>query len=144
MEQALQNERNKQAAAAAEASRQRSISTLTQEASDAERAQTEHPSADIAAALENFDFASLPVDLIIELIVANLRSISQDTLQGAVQVCNLIRDCIVACWNDFGIDIPTATWNWCWSTSRRFRHRLHLCNNFYCKRGTCGPPTDGY
>ena len=87
MEQAATNERNRKAAAAAEASRKRAVDTLSDEAGDAKRVKTSHPSDGIAGALASFDFTSLPADMVTDLIVASLQAISQQALQTAVQVC---------------------------------------------------------
>ncbi|TDL24074.1 hypothetical protein BD410DRAFT_767966 [Rickenella mellea] len=85
MEQAAINERNRKAAAAAEANRKRTISGLSDESGDAKRLKTDHPSAAIVEALASFDFSSLPATLVTDLIVANLQAISGPDLLNAVQ-----------------------------------------------------------
>lgn len=88
MEQAVINERNRKAAAAAEASRKRTISALSDEASDAKRLKTEHESsASVASVLSSFDFTALPHSLVTDLIVANLQALTDQALATAVQVC---------------------------------------------------------
>ena len=59
MEQAIVNERNRKTTAAAEANRKRSISALSDEASEAKRFRADNPSASVASTLANFDFTSL-------------------------------------------------------------------------------------
>ena len=87
MEQAAINERNRRAAAAAEARRKRTISALSDEASEAKRLKTGHePPANVVSALANFDFSSLPPSLVTELIVSNLQTLSEQSLAAAVQV----------------------------------------------------------
>ena len=87
MEQAAINERSRKAAAAAEASRKRTISALSDEASEAKRLKTEHePSANVVSVLANFDFSSLPSSLVTDLVVSNLQTLSEQTLATAVQV----------------------------------------------------------
>ncbi|THH09925.1 hypothetical protein EW145_g1681 [Phellinidium pouzarii] len=85
MEQALVNERSRKAAAAAEVNRKRSINALSDEASEAKRLKTEHPSASIASALANFDFTALPHALVTDLIVANLQVLTEQSLAAAVK-----------------------------------------------------------
>ncbi|KAI5124287.1 hypothetical protein M0805_005134 [Coniferiporia weirii] len=99
MEQALVDERNRKAAAAAEASRKRSINALSDEASEAKRLKTEHPSAGIADALANFDFTALPHTLVTDLIVANLQVLTEQSLALAVESYRQIN----------GLAIPAAT-----------------------------------
>lgn len=86
MEQAVVNERNRKAAAAAEASRKRTINNLSDEASEAKRLKTEHDtSANVSNVLANFDFSALPHTLVTDLIVANLQILTEQTLSAAVQ-----------------------------------------------------------
>ena len=88
MEQAVLNERNRKAAIAAEASRKRSISALSDEANDAKRLKTDADSAaTVASVLTNFDFSSLPATLVTDLIVANLQVLSEQRLATAIAVC---------------------------------------------------------
>lgn len=86
MEQAAINERNRKSAAAAEANRKRSISALSEEATEAKRFKADNPSASVASALANFDFTSLPHTLITDIIIANLHALSEQALAAAVQV----------------------------------------------------------
>ncbi|KAL5492454.1 hypothetical protein ACEPAI_3901 [Sanghuangporus weigelae] len=86
MEQAAINERNRKAAAAAEASRKRTISALSDEASEAKRLKTEHdPSSNVASILANFDFSALPHTIVTDLIVSNLQILTESSLTAAVQ-----------------------------------------------------------
>ncbi|KAH8111033.1 Symplekin tight junction protein C terminal-domain-containing protein [Phellopilus nigrolimitatus] len=84
MEQAVVNERNRKAAAAAEASRKRSINALNDEAGEAKRQKTDHPSTSISGVLANFDFTVLPHTLVTDLIVANLQVLTEQSLAAAV------------------------------------------------------------
>ena len=87
MEQAAINERNRKAAAAAEANRKRTISALSDEASEAKRLKTEHNSAaTVASVLAAFDFTALPYTLVSDLIVANLQVLTEQALATAIQV----------------------------------------------------------
>ena len=90
MEQAATNERNRKAAAAAEASRKRSLEALGEESGDVKRVKTDHPSEGIAGALASFDFTALPANLVTDLIIASLQAVSQQALQTAVQVIYLL------------------------------------------------------
>ena len=81
------NERNRKAAAAAEANRKRSISVLSEEANDAKRLKTDDASAaSMASVLTNFDFSSLHHTLVTDLIVANLAALTDAGLAGAIAV----------------------------------------------------------
>lgn len=86
MEQAIVNERNRKTTAAAEANRKRSISALSDEASEAKRFRADNPSASVASTLANFDFTSLPSTLITDLIIANLQVLTEQSLAAAVEV----------------------------------------------------------
>jgi symplekin len=86
MEQAALDERNRKAAEAAEASRKRSVSALSDEANEAKRVKTAHPNTSVSGILSNFDFASLPASLVTELIVANLQVLTEQSLATAIQV----------------------------------------------------------
>lgn len=87
MEQAVVNERNRKAAVAAEASRKRSISALSDEANDAKRLKTDPDSAaTVASVLTNFDFSSLPATLVSDLIVANLQVLTEQRLAASIAV----------------------------------------------------------
>ena len=90
MEQAAANERNRKATEAAEASRKRSLLALQNEASEAKRMKLSQPDANVSGVLANFDFASLPSNLVTELIVANLQVLTDHTLTAAIQVCTVI------------------------------------------------------
>ena len=97
MEQAAINERNRKAAAAAEASRKRSISALSDEASDAKRLKTDADSAaTVASVLTNFDFSSLPASLVTDLIVANLQVLTEQRLAYAIAVSMQTRSLFIA------------------------------------------------
>ena len=85
MEQAAIAEKQRKAAAAAEASRKRSPPTApAQDAPDAKRPKLEHDTA-AASATAGFDFTSLPAALVTDLIVANIQAFSEATLIGLVQ-----------------------------------------------------------
>lgn len=86
MESAVVNERNRKTAAAAEANRKRSITALSDEASEAKRFRADNPSASVASALANFDFTSLPHTLVTDLIIANLHALTEQSLATAVEV----------------------------------------------------------
>lgn len=92
MEQAVVNERNRKTAAAAEANRKRSISALSDGASEAKRFRADNPSASVASALANFDFTSLPHTLITDLIITNLQILTEESLAVAVEVCIVFVD----------------------------------------------------
>lgn len=85
MEQAAAAERNRKALAAAEASRKRQISALSDEANEAKRLKTEHPTS-VSSVLANFDFSSLPHTLVTDLIVANLQILTEQSLAKAILV----------------------------------------------------------
>ena len=91
MEQAATLERNRKAAAIAEANRKRSIAVLDDESSGAKRQKTEELPG-IAGVLANFDFTSLPATLVTDLIVANLQVLTDQSLMTAVQV-GLMKSC---------------------------------------------------
>ena len=85
MEQAAIAEKQRKAAAAAEASRKRSPPIApAQDAPDAKRPKLEHDTA-AASATAGFDFTSLPAALVTDLIVANIQAFSEATLIGLVQ-----------------------------------------------------------
>lgn len=85
MEQAILNERNRKAAIAAEASRKRSISALSEEAIEAKRQKTDNGgSVSVSSVLANFDFSILPHNLITELIISNLQVLTEQSLTSAI------------------------------------------------------------
>ncbi|TFY68492.1 hypothetical protein EVJ58_g962 [Rhodofomes roseus] len=85
LEQATIAEKQRKAAAAAEASRKRSpSSTPSQDAPEAKRPKLDHDTA-AAAGSAGFDFTSLPVALVTDLVVANIQAFSEATLIGLVQ-----------------------------------------------------------
>lgn len=86
MDRAATVERNRKAAEAAEANRKRSIAALSNEAKEAKRLKTGHTSSTVSSVLANFDFSSLPHTLVTDLIVANLRVLTEQDLANAVQV----------------------------------------------------------
>ena len=87
MEQAILNERNRKAAIAAEASRKRSISALSEEAIEAKRQKTDNGSSvSVSSVLANFDFSILPHSLITELIISNLQVLTEQSLINAINV----------------------------------------------------------
>ena len=88
MEQALTNERNRKAAAEAEANRKRSINNAIRvETSEAKRQKTEHD-VGLSTILANFDFSALPVTLITDIIISNLQVMSEESLAAAILVCH--------------------------------------------------------
>lgn len=97
MEQAVQDERIRRDAAAAEAARKRSMpSTEMEHHPDAKRIKLEHPvdisgsgtdGADVLAEfIRNFDFSVLPVGLVADLVIANLQILSEPSLTSAIEV----------------------------------------------------------
>jgi symplekin len=87
MEQATAEERTRKAMAAqAQAdSRKRLLSTAGPGEEDAKRQKVEaDPHADATALLASFDFTTLPVALIAELIVANLQAFSEETFRARI------------------------------------------------------------
>jgi symplekin len=65
--------------------RKRPPSTAVQGEEDAKRQRVEaDPNADATALLSAFDFTTLPVALITELIVANLQAFSEETFQARI------------------------------------------------------------
>ena len=73
------------AAAAAEATKKRPLPVLN-EASDAKRQKLEQDTTNTSAAfLADFDFTSLPVALITELVVANLQAFTEPALAALVE-----------------------------------------------------------
>ena len=85
--QAILNERNRKAAIAAEASRKRSISALSEEAIEAKRQKTDNGSSvSVSSVLANFDFSILPHSLITELIISNLQVLTEQSLTNAINV----------------------------------------------------------
>ena len=88
MAQAVTNEKNRKAAAAAEASRKRSISALSEEATEAKRQKMDNgaSTASVASVLANFDFSILPHTLVTELIIANLQALTEQSLTAAINV----------------------------------------------------------
>jgi symplekin len=82
MEQAASEERTRRAMATQVDPRKRPPSTTGSSEEDAKRQKVEvDPNADATALLAAFDFTTLPVALIAELIVANLQAFSDETLQ---------------------------------------------------------------
>ncbi|KAI0292278.1 Symplekin tight junction protein C terminal-domain-containing protein [Russula brevipes] len=82
MEQAAAEERTRRAMATQVDPRKRPPSTTDSSEEDAKRQKVEvDPNADATALLAAFDFTTLPVALIAELIVANLQAFSDETLQ---------------------------------------------------------------
>ena len=87
MEQAVADERTRKAAAAqAQAdARKRTLATATSSEEDSKRQRVEaDPNADATALLAAFDFTTLPVALITELIVANLQAFSDEVFHSRV------------------------------------------------------------
>jgi len=87
MEQAVADERTRKAIAAqAQAdARKRPLATATSSEEEAKRQRVEADSnGDATALLAAFDFTTLPVALITELIVANLQAFSDETFQAHV------------------------------------------------------------
>jgi symplekin len=87
MEQAAAEERTRKAMAtqAQVDSRKRPPSTAGPSEEDAKRQKVEaNPHADATALLAAFDFTTLPVALIAELIVANLQAFSEETFQARI------------------------------------------------------------
>ena len=87
MEQAVADERTRKAAAAqAQAdARKRPLATGTSGEEDSKRQRVEaDPNADATALLAAFDFTTLPVALITELIVANLQAFSDEVFQARI------------------------------------------------------------
>ncbi|KAF8273075.1 Symplekin tight junction protein C terminal-domain-containing protein [Lactarius quietus] len=87
MEQAVADERTRKAAAAqAQAdARKRPLAPATSGEEDSKRPRVEaDPNADATALLTAFDFTTLPVALITELIVANLQAFSDEVFQERV------------------------------------------------------------
>lgn len=87
MEQAVADERTRKAVAAqAQAdARKRPLATATSGEEDSKRQRVEaDPNADATALLTAFDFTTLPVALITELIVANLQAFSDEVFQARV------------------------------------------------------------
>jgi symplekin len=87
MEQATVEERTRKAmtAQAQVDSRKRLPSTAGPGEEDAKRQKVEaDPHADATALLASFDFTTLPVALIAELIVANLQAFSEETFQARI------------------------------------------------------------
>jgi symplekin len=87
MEQAAADERTRRAKAtqAQADARKRPPSTAAQGEEEAKRQKVEgDPNADTTALLAAFDFTTLPVVLIAELIVANLQAFSEETFQARI------------------------------------------------------------
>jgi symplekin len=87
MEQAAAEERTRRAMAAQTQadSRKRPPSAAAPGEEDAKRQKVEEdPNADATALLAAFDFTTLPVALIAELIVANLQAFPEETLQARI------------------------------------------------------------
>ncbi|KAF8587835.1 hypothetical protein K439DRAFT_1652134 [Ramaria rubella] len=95
MEQAVQDERIRREAVAAEATRKRAMPGIESEQAVPKRAKLEHPS-DISRAtsssadgltelLSNFDFSALPVGLVADLVIANLQLLSEQSLNTAIE-----------------------------------------------------------
>lgn len=84
VEQAVIDDKQRKAAAA-EASKKRSSITPAQDGPDTKRPKIEHPPDSAAAMLSTFDFTQLPVNLVTDLIVANLQAFSENTLIGLVR-----------------------------------------------------------
>ena len=75
--------------AAAEAIKKRGLPPPVQEDIHAKRAKLEEETAAsaTASALAQFDFTTLPINLITDLVIANLQAIPQTRLTAAVEVC---------------------------------------------------------
>lgn len=88
MEIAAHEERTRKDAAALEASRKRGLppSTDTVEQGDAKRAKVEHTPDTLSEFLLNFDFSSLPVNLVADIVIANLQLLTEQTLRSAIEV----------------------------------------------------------
>lgn len=93
MEQAVHEERMRKEAVATEESRKRALPAAdTTVQVDAKRVKLEHTPAVVespdvlAAFLANFDFSTLPVGLVADLVVANLQMISEQALHAAIEV----------------------------------------------------------
>ncbi len=87
MEQATADERTRRAMAtqAQADARKRPPSATAQGEEEAKRQKVEgDPNADATALLAAFDFTTLPVALIAELIVANLQAFSEETFQARI------------------------------------------------------------
>ena len=87
MEQAAAEERTRRAMAtqAQADARKRPPSSTVQGEEEVKRQKTEgDPNADATALLAAFDFTTLPVALISELIVANLQAFSEETFQARI------------------------------------------------------------
>lgn len=86
MEQAAAEERTRRAMAtqAQVDSRKRPPANAGPSEDDTKRQKVEDPNADATALLAAFDFTTLPVPLIAELIVANLQAFSEETLQARI------------------------------------------------------------
>jgi symplekin len=87
MEQAAADERTRRAMAtqAQVDTRKRPPSTTVQGEEEVKRQKVEgDPNADATALLAAFDFTTLPVALIAELIVANLQAFSEETFQARI------------------------------------------------------------
>ena len=87
MEQATADERTRRAVVtqAQVDPRKRAPSTAAQGEEDVKRQKVEaDPNADATALLAAFDFTTLPVALISELIVANLQAFSEETFHGRI------------------------------------------------------------
>jgi len=97
MEQAVHEERMRRETLAAEISRKRTLpaNEIPQQL-DAKRVKLEHsttaangPDA-LAAYLANFDFSTLPVGLVADLVIANLQSLSEQSLHNAIDVSSFL------------------------------------------------------
>jgi symplekin len=87
MEQAAADERTRRAMAiqAQADARKRPPSITVQGEEEVKRQKVEgYPNADATALLAAFDFTTLPVGLIAELIVANLQAFSEETFQARI------------------------------------------------------------
>lgn len=92
MELAAQEERMRKEAAALEASRKRSLpQPVEAEQGDAKRFKVEHSSApdSLSELLLNFDFSSLPVGLVANIIIANLQLLTEQSLRNAIEVISI-------------------------------------------------------
>ena len=89
MDQAAQAERMRREA---ESSRKRPNDTEAIEPLDAKRVKLEHAAPvasgtdELATSLVNFDFTTLPVGLVADIVVANLQMLSEQTLASAIDV----------------------------------------------------------
>lgn len=141
MEQAVQDERTRRDAAAADTNRKHTIPSAEVEQVDPKRAKLNHlsdPSASSTAGAEslsgflaNFDFSALPVGLVADLVIANLQLLPEQTLTSAIDVksCDLWHHLILIC---FKTDLSPQSAQISWSNCAPGC----FCNIHECSRST--------